>query len=374
MPTLRKRGNSFEITVSVGYDINGRQIRKYATFTPPEGVTPKKAEKLAHAFAMDFENKCQGSLDLNENMKFENLVEWYFANYAPNRLKPCTIYTYKGQVDKHLLPVFGNKKLKEFSSGMLTRFFNELSLNPSTCKKLYTILESIFTRAVEQGFIKETPCRNVILPKQDKVKRQSLTAEQAKELLKMVEPYSQLNTIIKVLLFTGMRSGEALGLQWQDIDFDRHLIHVVHSLADVGGKHFLQEPKTKTSVRYIGMSQALETILIEHRAEQENVKAIVGESYQYPDMVFTSATGNYLDRASLLTQFKRLIKDTDFSWASLHTLRHANATLLINNGVDLKIVSEHLGHSGVGVTADTYADVLADTKKKVADLIALELE
>ena len=374
MPTLRKRGNSFEITVSVGYDINGRQIRKYATFTPPEGVTPKKAEKLAHAFAMDFENKCQGSLDLNENMKFEDLVEWYFENYAPNRLKPCTIYTYKGQVDKHLLPVFGNKKLKEFSSGMLTRFFNELSLNPSTCKKLYTILESIFTRAVEQGFIKETPCRNVILPKQDKVKRQSLTSEQAKELLKMVEPYSQLNTIIKVLLFTGMRSGEALGLQWQDIDFDRHLIHVVHSLADVGGKHFLQEPKTKTSVRYIGMSQALETILIEHRAEQENVKAIVGESYQYPDMVFTSATGNYLDRASLLTQFKRLIKDTDFSWASLHTLRHANATLLINNGVDLKIVSEHLGHSGVSVTADTYSDVLADTKKKVADLIALELE
>ena len=374
MPTLRKRGNSFEITVSVGYDINGRQIRKYATFTPPEGVTPKKAEKLAHAFAMDFENKCQGSLDLNENMKFEDLVEWYFENYAPNRLKPCTIYTYKGQVDNHLLPVFGNKKLKEFSSGMLTRFFNELSLNPSTCKKLYTILESIFTRAVEQGFIKETPCRNVILPKQDKVKRQSLTAEQAKELLKMVEPYSQLNTIIKVLLFTGMRSGEALGLQWQDIDFDRHLIHVVHSLADVGGKHFLQEPKTKTSVRYIGMSQALETILIEHRAEQENVKAIVGESYQYPDMVFTSATGNYLDRASLLTQFKRLIKDTDFSWASLHTLRHANATLLINNGVDLKIVSEHLGHSGVGITADTYSDVLADTKKKVADLIALELE
>ena len=374
MPTLRKRGNSFEITVSVGYDINGRQIRKYATFTPPEGVTPKKAEKLAHAFAMDFENKCQGSLDLNENMKFEDLVEWYFENYAPNRLKPCTIYTYKGQVDNHLLPVFGNKKLKEFSSGMLTRFFNELSLNPSTCKKLYTILESIFTRAVEQGFIKETPCRNVILPKQDKVKRQSLTSEQAKELLQMVEPYSQLNTIIKVLLFTGMRSGEALGLQWQDIDFDRHLIHVVHSLADVGGKHFLQEPKTKTSVRYIGMSQALETILIEHRAEQENVKAIVGESYQYPDMVFTSATGNYLDRASLLTQFKRLIKDTDFSWASLHTLRHANATLLINNGVDLKIVSEHLGHSGVGVTADTYADVLADTKKKVADLIALELE
>ena len=122
------------------------------------------------------------------------------------------------------------------------------------------------------------------------------------------------------------------------------------------------------------MSAALETILNEHRAEQENVKAIVGENYQYPDMVFTSATGNYLDRASLLTQFKRLIKDTDFSWASLHTLRHANATLLINNGVDLKIVSEHLGHSGVGVTADTYADVLADTKKKVADLIALELE
>ena len=171
-----------------------------------------------------------------------------------------------------------------------------------------------------------------------------------------------------------MRSGEALGLQWEDIDFNRHLIHVVHSLADVGGKHFLQEPKTKTSIRYIGMSQVIESILLEHKAEQVKAIEIVGESFLYPNMVFTSVTGNYLDRASLLTQFKRLIKDTDFSWASLHTLRHANATLLINSGVDLKIVSGHLGHSGVGVTADTYADVLADTKQKVADLIALELE
>lgn len=374
MPTIQKRGNSFKIIVSLGYDSNGKQIRKTTTFKPPEGVTPKKAEKLAHAFAMEFEKDCQGRTELKENMRFSDLCDWYFDHYAPNKLKPCTIYTYKGQVDKHLLPEFGNRKLKDFSPALLTKFFSELELNPSTCKKLYTILESLFTRAVEQGFIKETPCRNVILPKQDKVKRQSLTTEQAKELLQMVESYSQLNTIIKVLLFTGMRSGEVLGLQWEDIDFDRHLIHVVHSLADVGGKHFLQEPKTKTSIRYIGMSQVLESIILEHKAEQEKAIEIVGETFQYPNMVFTSTTGNYLDRASLLTQFKRLIKDTDFSWASLHTLRHANATLLINNGVDLKIVSEHLGHSGVGVTADTYADVLADTKQKVADLISLELE
>ena len=114
-------------------------------------------------------------------------------------------------------------------------------------------------------------------------------------------------------------------------------------------------------------------ILLNHREEQAEKIKNVGKSYKYPNMVFTSTTGDYKDRSRLNLQFKRFIKDTSFSNISLHKLRHANATLLINAGVDLKLVSENLGHSDVSVTANIYSEVLESSKKKMADLVALNL-
>lgn len=376
MATITKRGSTFQISVSMGYDTEGKKIRKTTTFKPPANITDKKAEKLAREFAFDFEQRCKGMTELKENMRFADLVDWYFENYAPNELKEVTAYTYKGQLDNHILPVFGNMKLKDFNSAKLTAFFKKVELSPASCRKLYIILCSVFKRAVQQGFIKETPCKNVILPKDKRKaegKKPVLEEAQAQRLLEMVSGYSQFNTIIKVLLFTGMRSGECLGLQWQDIDFDNMTIHIQHNLADVGGKHWLDTPKTKSSVRFIGMSELLKNILLEHRAEQEQKKKQLGKAYKFPDMVFTSELGNYVDRSNLNIQFKRFVSDTDFSYISLHSLRHCNATLLINSGIDLKIVSELLGHSDVGTTANIYADVLASSKAKVAELVSLKL-
>ena len=90
-------------------------------------------------------------------------------------------------------------------------------------------------------------------------------------------------------------------------------------------------------------------------------------------MVFTSASGNYKDRSCLNTGFKRFLKGTEFEFLTLHCLQHTNATLLLNSGVDLKIVSEHLGHSDVGTTGNIYADVLASSRQKTAQLIELKL-
>lgn len=236
-------------------------------------------------------------------------------------------------------------------------------------------MQSIFARAVEQGFLRETPCtKAVILPKAEiKEKKPFLNEIQVKDLLHKVEPYSQFNTIIKVLLYTGMRSGECLALRWQDIDFENKTIHIENTLTDVAGKHWLQPPKTKNSNRYIGLSDVLANIFLQHREKQLERIQKVGESFTHKEMVFTSETGNFLDRSQLNTQFRRFVKGESYSFATLHTLRHCNATLLINSGVDLKIVSELLGHSDVSTTANIYADVLDSAKAKVANLISLKL-
>ena len=375
MATITKINSSYRIRVSLGYNVHGKQIIKSTTFKPPQNVSPRKAEKLANEYAVEFEKNCRGLTELRENMRFTDLVDWYYENYAVNELKEITAYNYRSQLHKHIIPIFGNTKLKDFNSTKLTAFFKDIGLASSSIRKVFTILQSIFARAVEQGFIISTPCKNVILPKSKAPieKKRFLEEEQAKVLLKMLEGYSQFNTIIKLLLYTGVRSGEALALRWCDIDFENRIIHIENTLTDVAGKHWLQPPKTANSKRYIGMSDVLADILSEHKQKQTEKKSALGLLYKYPEMVFTSESGNYLDRSQLNTMFRRFVKDTDFDFATLHTLRHCNATLLINSGIDLKIVSEHLGHCNIGVTANTYADVLASSKAKVANMIALNL-
>ncbi len=380
-----QRGNTYRFTVYLGYDTNHKQIRKTTTFTPPSNVTQRKADKLAKEEYIHFKNKCKGLTALNENMRFNDLCDVYFKIYAPNRLKPITIYNYHNMIKYHFIEYFGNKRLKDITSGVITDFFNKhkttdkngnkKALTHSNAKKLYTILQSVFTFAVSQNFIKKSPCRNIILPSNksdNENNRKYLTEGEFARFLKLFEGYSSFNTIIKVLLYTGMRSGECLGLRWDDVDFKNNMIHITHTLSDVGGKHFLTAPKTKGSNRYIYMNSTVRELLKEHRKHQKELQLALTD-FEHPEMVFTSATGNYKDRSCLNTSFKRYLKNSEFDFLTLHALRHCNATLLLNSGVDLKVVSEHLGHSDIGVTANIYADVLSSTRIKTAQIIEFKL-
>lgn len=377
MATITKRGDAFRIKVSLGYDENKKQIVKSTTFVPPKGTTPKKAQKLAEEYAFEFERHCKGYTQLNENMRFSELAEWYFENYAPVELKEGTVYNYKSAYNNHIKPVLGNVRVKDINTPRLTQFVQSLKLQPETVRKIYVVLQSIFHRGVEQGFIRDTPCRNVILPKnRSKKKKPVLDEEQTSRFMKLIEEKKcdpDIKRIIKVLLYTGMRCGECLALSWNDINFEEMTISIEHNLADVGGKHWLTTPKTESSIRTIGMSQALADIFREQKKYQEQLIEALGDDFSHPEMVFTSANGNYRDRSSLGTSLKRFLRGTEFDFLTLHSLRHCNATLLLNSGVDLKVVSDHLGHCDIGVTANIYADVLKSTKAKVADLVSLKL-
>ncbi len=374
-----QRGTTYRFTAYLGYDRNGKQIRKTTTFTPPLGLTEKKADKLAKEEYINFCNHCKGLYTLKDNMRFSELVEEYLRLYVPNELKPITAYNYEKLIEYHFMDYFGNKKLKDITPAVVSQFFSShktvvkgvlRTLSPSTAKKIYTILQSMFSFAVSQGYIKETPCRNIILPKKsatEEEERKHLTLEEIPTFISLVQGYSSFNTIILTLLYTGMRSGECLGLQWDDIDFENKKMRIHHTLSDVAGKHFLTTPKTRKSTRYQYLNDTLIELLKKHKIEQRKLQMALGSTFLHPEMVFTSATGNYKDRSCLNTSFKRLLKGTEFEFMTLHKLRHTNATLLVNNGIDLKIVSEHLGHSDISVTADIYAAVLDNSRLQTAE-------
>ncbi|MBR4320022.1 MAG: site-specific integrase [Oscillospiraceae bacterium] len=378
MANITKRGNTFRIRVFVGTDTNGKKLMKSTTFTPPDGVTPKKAEKLAQEYAFEFEKHCKGYSQLNENMRFSELADWYFTNYAPHELKESTVYTYKGQYKNHIEPVLCNMKVKDITTPKLTQIMQSYDLNPATVRKLYVIVQSIFHRGAEQGFIRESPCHNVILPKRKKsTKNKALDEDKLKRFISFLDskPWNEdFKRIIKVLLYTGMRSGECLALAWEDIDFENHTISINHTLTDIGGKHELTTPKTESSIRIIGMGQELNKILLEQKAYIKNLELVLGDNFAHPEMVFVSALGNYRDRNSVYHSLKRFTKGTEFEDMTLHQLRHCNATMLLNSGFDLKVVSEHLGHCDISVTADIYADVLRSMKAKTAEQIELLLK
>ncbi|MCM1508331.1 MAG: site-specific integrase [Ruminococcus flavefaciens] len=378
MANIIKRGNTFRIRVFVGTDMNGKKLMKSTTFTPPKGVTAKKAEKLAQEYAYEFERHCKGFSQLNENMRFSELADWYFTNYAPHELKASTVYTYKGQYKNHIEPVLGNMKVKDITTPKLTQIMQSYNLNPATVRKVYVIIQSIFCRGVEQGFLRESPCHNVILPKRkNSHKNKAFDEDKLKRFLSFLDsnPWNEdFKRIIKVLLYTGMRSGECLGLAWEDVNFDNNTISINHTLTDIGGKHELTTPKTESSIRVIGMGQELKNILLEQKSYIEKLKLALGDDFAHPEMVFVSAFGNYRDHNSVYQSLKRFTKDTEFEDMTLHQLRHCNATILINSGVDLKVVSEHLGHCDIGVTADIYADILRSTKAKTAEQIELKLK
>lgn len=183
-------------------------------------------------------------------------------------------------------------------------------LNPTTIRKLYVIVQSIFRRGVEQGFIRESPCHNVILPKRKKSrKNKALDEDKLKRFLSFLDskPWDEdFKRIIKVLLYTGMRSGECLELSWHDIDFENHTITINHTLTDIGGRHELTTPKTESSIRIIGMGQELSKIPLEQKAYIEKLTLALGDDLAHPEMVFVSALGNYRDRNSVYHYLKRM--------------------------------------------------------------------
>lgn len=382
MANITKRNGSYLIRVSMGRDANRKQIIRSTTYKPPEGISEKKAEKLANAFAVDFENKCRYYSQYNENMKFSELAEWYFNNYSEVELKSVTAMNYKSQYNNHIKEYLGHKRLKEFTPLMLTDYLKMLhtkdGLSASTCRKVYIVVQSIFKRGLEQGFLRENPCHNVILPKDKNKskKRYSLTVEETIRFIQLVknsDKDADVKRIIIFLLFTGTRIGECLALNWEDIDFENRSIHIRHTLAKGPNGLFLDTPKTSSSYRTIGMNDTAFDILKEQKAYCADLKYALGNKYAHPEMVFPSSLGNYRDRSSIYHSLGRITVGTEFADMTLHKLRHCNATILLNSGVELKMISEHLGHSGVEITANIYADVLQSQKIKMANILELKL-
>lgn len=183
----------------------------------------------------------------------------------------------------------------------------------------------------------------------------------------------QLPGVIKTLIYTGMRVGELTGLHWQEVDLERAMITVKYNLYHLHGEYHLSTPKTKSSARAIAIPPQLVELLKEQKAWQEERKKAVGNRWIDRGAVFTGEYGEYMNKNYINLQFKRLLEKHGFPDVHIHDLRHANASLLINMGVPVKVISEHLGHRDTRITETIYAHVFAETMVQASDAISSAL-
>ena len=369
---VTKRGEyTYRFTLSLGFDGRGKNIRKTKTFKVPEGTSPTKAEKMVMEEYTKFRKEHQHSQNLEEHMRFKELVEIYFRDFAPNELKPVTRYNYEKDLAIHITPIFGNRKIMSIKTSELTTFFTHMDLSSETTRKLRTIMSSVMNFGVKQGYIPKNPCHGALYKKETATakKIKYLDDKQSRKLMELTSEYSIFNTIIQMLLFTGLRIGECLCLEWDDIDFEHGTVSVSETLAYAYYEKYASTTKNTQSVRTLKLGEYSMALLKRHKEKQDELKAIVGKAWKYPTFVFTTEIGEYINYGSINDKLKALLEENELPILTVHALRHTNASLMINSGVDIKAVSARLGHCNISITADTYGHIFDAYQAKIAQSV-----
>jgi integrase len=169
------------------------------------------------------------------------------------------------------------------------------------------------------------------------------------------------------MLSTGLRRGEALGLQWQDFDEQNGVLLIRRALTREDGVLVNKDTKTLKSRRAINLPDELQRLLKVHRADQNAERLKLGRAWSKSGHIFTTATGTPIDPRNMYREFRNLCRTAQIGDWHPHELRHSAASLMLAQGVKIQVVSEVLGHSSIRMTSDVYGHILAPDRQAAAD-------
>lgn len=307
---------------------------------------------------------------LSLNAWFDKWME----TYKKKTVKYSTYQNYLGHFNYYVRKGMGKKKLKDITVDDIQTLYNDLSdrdFATGTVKLMGAVLNGCFKKAVNNRMIAFNPVPLAEIPKcKEKKEKYIFTKTEQQQFMEYIKN-SYLYDFFRVVIMSGMRNGEARALQWKDIDFNKKLIHVNHTLiALVGGGYMLDTPKTKTSKRIIPLLPQAEELLIEMKQQADSIG--IGEKDNY---VFCLPDGTEISRARVTTQLEHIEEqmrkdEIPVGHITCHTLRHAFATRAIESGMKPQVLKTIMGHSNISMTMDLYAHVLGD--EKVQEMILLE--
>lgn len=368
---IRQRPDGrWEVRVTIGIDFatgEPKRISRYAS-------TQEEAVKLLHevSFIRDTAPK---------NFQTITLGEWLdlcLEVYMKNSLKQSTYLSYESYIRVHLKPALGDIQLRDLSPRLLQNYYNYKAetegLSPKTIVNINLFLHKALSYAVAEGYIQSNPAASINLSRGNKPQIEILTRDEQARLIQASYQH-RYGVFIRLVLFTGLRLGELLGLRWEDLDVQSSLLHIRRTLnrlnkvkkptapGEPTTEIVIQPPKSQNSIRSIPLLPAVVQDLMNWRRVQANDQAAAGDQYQSSGMIVTNPLGGYIEPRTFSDQYHQILALAGLRHFTFHALRHTFASKAMEQGMDAKTLSVLLGHYSVAFTMDTYAHVLTDYKR-----------
>ncbi|EAC3858260.1 site-specific integrase [Listeria monocytogenes] len=358
--------NKYELRVSKGYDARGKQIRKTKNVT----VKTVKALKLelsnfeAYVYSSDYTEI--------KDMRFIDFVEKWRLNYAKRELKGNTIDKYNLFLENWIIPYFERKKISKITTMQLLDYFHEVQkkgVGPSALEGHHRVIRSLFKYATLWG-ITETDVSLSVKKPTYKVPEKNIYNRREIEVLidriKILQKYQQV--MIKLALYCGLRRGEVIGLTTKDMNYNKNTINVYRAVIKSASEGIkLDETKNKRK-RIVpapaGLMQEIKELAKEKQKNKDKLgllwkgtKDLDGKTVV---LIFSHDDGTPFTPASVTRMFNRFLEkeeNNDLTKISFHDLRHSAASFLLEQGINVKVIQNILGHSDIKVTLNTYAHI-----------------
>ncbi|MFG6445306.1 tyrosine-type recombinase/integrase [Microbacterium sp. P07] len=305
------------------------------------------------------------------------LIEWTETYLALSDRAEATKIMHAGYCRTWIIPTIGHIPLGSLTGNDINRLLLAMKAArkaDSTRRNCYTTLRKALDDAVSNGLLAFNPTHKIRQPGVSRQEARFLTPAEVTRLLRTAESH-RYEVVLRFILGTGVRRGEALALSWTDVDLDNAHAKLRGSLTRRGRELVVSGVKTKASRRTVALSPAMTTLLRQHRASQAAERLRAVNRWRGSGLVFTTAEGAPVEPQNVLRTVREAARKADLIGVTVHSLRHTYATAALLNGVALKVVSANLGHASIQITADTYGHVTDDAARagaaKVAEALGL---
>lgn len=381
--TKRKRGtDSWLLEVSLGSDFSGKTIRYSKT------VHCKSAAAADKELALFYADCVNGKVNRATPITISELADQYYNEYVLRHLKVSARRGINPAIKVWIKPLLGNKKVSKLKRLDVQKWVNYISdpqerinkkgekvikqLSPKTVRNYYSALKGMFDFAIDMGILEDTPCKNIRMPKKLHKEADYYSMEEVTSLLEALRALpadeNKFRVAIYLGLFGGLRKAEILGLNWDDIDFDKNEISIRRTRM-IKPKEGIYEdtPKTDKSIRTIALPQEIMSSIRLLNAQQKELKLQLRNKYNDSPALLRNDSGDPLYPQVLQRWFTRFLEKNNLRHIGLHSLRHTHASMLAYLGTDKMQVSTRLGHSQLSTTLNIYTHLFENADRKIAE-------
>ena len=370
---VRKRGSTWSYQFYIGIVDGKKKYKNKGGFK-----TKGEASKALNEALYEFEN--MGFVEPS-NTPFSLVAEKWLEEYVKPLRKITTYNRYKELLKKYILPSIGALNICDIRIQHIEYILmaKNIEISSSTLQSIYTLINTIMNRALKLRLIKENPCKYIERPKREKFTPDILTPSEISTIVNKLDLSNEYDYMfyiaLRLTLELGLRRGELAGLEWNNLKLSENSLIIKNNMIYSNGHVYLTTPKTIESIRELYISDDLIALLKDLHKRQNKNKLQYGQFYkniEFNDLQYSLIMrwddGSYIHPMYYTKKLTKVIKACNIDKrVRFHDLRHTNATLLLQQGVNSKVVQERLGHKDIATTLNIYSHVNKKMQKDATD-------